>query len=658
MWLAWTMLVAALALGVVAAPFLELRFGSSSSVFDGPISTGTVIALSFTPVGLAILRRDSGNRIGWLLCVIGFSQAVSEVSYPYADAGLGRGWPAATASAWLSDWVWSIGFGLLLTFLLLVFPTGRLPSRRWRPVAWMAATGIGLIVLAGISSLHLQAGRASVGEPLEGEGPAALLGGLGFFMVLAATPLSIAAVVARWRRAGGVERAQLKWFAYAGTITVTTLLALDIWGTGAVADVLVATTAVLIPIAIGIAILRHGLFDIDLIINRSLLYAALTLAVIGGYAAVVSAATTFLDRTGFGVSVVAAGAVAALFQPARQRLQVGVDRLTYGHRNDPYAALTQMGEAVETSPDVAQLLPTIVATIRSALRLPGVTIELDGPPQIAVSDGRHIGEPYVIELTTHAGAFGRLVVSPRSPSDQLRPDELRLLRDLARQAAVAAQAFQLNAQLVHARTELVTAAEEERRRLHRDLHDELGPTLAAVTLQIQASRNLLAASSDGVDDQLDTIGRRVQQATTEVRRIARGLRPPALDDLGLVGAISEQAAQLGGDLIIDIDADDPGPLPAAVELAAYRIVQEALTNVTRHSGATECRIGLRRHGRLDVVIDDNGCGVPASGVVVGIGLDSMKGRAAEIGGRCTITPRAEGGTRVHLSLPLNIDGAR
>jgi signal transduction histidine kinase len=650
------MAMSAVGLGGVAAPLLDLRFGSPSSVFDGPVTTGTVIAVSFAPVGLAIILRDIGNRVGWLLCAIGLSQALSEITYPYAEAGLGRGWPAATASAWLSDWVWSLGYGMLLTFLLLLYPTGTLPSRRWRPVAWMAATGIGLIVLAGIIALPLQTSRETVGEPLDGEGPAAVLGGTGFLLILVAAPLSLAAVFARWRRAGAVERAQLKWFAYAGAITVSTLVVVDAWGTGAVADALEACIAVLVPVAIGIAILRHGLFDIDLIINRSLVYSTLTVSVIGGYAAMVGAAATFLDRTGFGASVVAAGTVAALFQPARQRLQLGVDRLTYGHRNDPYAVLSQLGEAAETSSDVAQLLPTFVATIRSALRLPGVTIELDGPPPITVSDGRLLGEPYIIELTTRAGAFGRLLVSSRSPSDRLRPDELRLLGDLARQAAVAAQAFQLNAELVQARTGLVTAAEEERRRLHRDLHDELGPTLAAVALQIQASRNLLTHAPDAVDGQLDDLGRRVREATAEVRRIARGLRPPALDDLGLVGAISGQAARLNGGVTIDIDAEDPGPLPAAVELAAYRIVQEALTNVTRHSGASECRIVIRRNGQLEVVVDDNGCGVPVAGAVGGIGLDSMRGRAAEIGGRCTITARHQGGTRVHVVLPLTLDG--
>lgn len=652
---AWSITALAVVLGVLAAPLLDVLVDDTVGLFTGPLSVGSILALSFTPVGALIVSHDRDNRIGWVLCTIGLTQAIAEFVYPYAELGLltDAELPGAVVAAWFSDWIWVMGFGLLVTFLLLWFPTGDVPTRRWRPVAWLTWTGLGLFVASAIWAIPAQAGRTTVGEEIEGEAVAAALGGTGFLVLAVAAALSVASLIVRFRRSRGVERAQLKWFTFTGVMVVPIVFI------SSGADVVLANIAssiaiMLFPLAIGVAIVRHQLFDIDLIINRSVVYGTLTLGVVGIYAGVVTLVATLLDRSGLGASVLAAGTVAVLFQPARQRLQRGVDRLTYGHRDDPYAVISRVGQAVETSPDVDEVLPTIAETIAHMLRLPGVTIELDGPPPVAVARGRLLGEPHTFPLTTHAGTIGRLLVSRRSPSQGLRPDELRLVSDLARQAAAAARAVQLNRELQQARTSLVRASEEERRRLHRDLHDGLGPSLAAVAMQVQASRNHLGPDAGDVDRELAVIGERVQATIDEVRRIAHGLRPPALDELGLGRAVREQAAHLTHGLDIDVRSDELGPLPAAVELAAYRIVQEALTNVIRHAGAESCWIILRRDDALTVTVDDDGHGLREA-PPEGFGISSMRQRAEEVGGRLALGPRPEGGTRVRATLPLTTE---
>lgn len=346
-------------------------------------------------------------------------------------------------------------------------------------------------------------------------------------------------------------------------------------------------------------------------------------------------------------------AVAA--QPLRERLQRAVNRWMYGERDDPYAVLSHLGRRLETTVAPEAVLPTIVETIAQTLKLPYAAIEWQhgGERVTAASYGLMRGEPIHIPLSYQGDPVGRLILSPRAPQEPFAPGELRLLKDIAHQAGVAAHAVRLTADLQRSRERLVTTREEERRRVRRDLHDGLGPTLAAISLNLEAARNLLKTDPQAADTLLAGLHAQAQGAIADIRRLVYDLRPPALDELGLVSAIREHAAQYKANgLDVALQAPDTlPPLPAAVEVAAYRIVQEALTNVIRHAAARTCVVRIAVNRGLEVEVTDDGSGLPAD-VRAGVGLQSMRERAAELGGRCRVERRPGRGTRVSAWLPL------
>src|SRR5919112_5621636 len=305
----------------------------------------------------------------------------------------------------------------------------------------------------------------------------------------------------------------------------------------------------LIPLSIGFAILRRRLWDIDLIINRTLVYGALTASVAALYVLVVGALGQVLQVSGnLIVSLIATGLTAVLFAPLRDRLQCGVNRLMYGERDEPYAVLSRLGQRLEAALAPDEVLPTIVEMTAQALKLPyaAILLKQNGEFVTAAQYGTLVGEPVRLQLVYQTELIGQLVLAPRAPGEAFTPSDQRLLDDLARQAGVVVYSVRLNADLQRSRERLVTTREEERRRLRRDLHDGLGPTLAGLTFGLDAARNLLIHEEPkDADTLLDELKGQTQEAVLDVRRLVYGLRPPALDDLGLVTAIQEQAASHG-----------------------------------------------------------------------------------------------------------------
>jgi signal transduction histidine kinase len=307
----------------------------------------------------------------------------------------------------------------------------------------------------------------------------------------------------------------------------------------------------LVPIAVGIAILRYRLYDIDIIINRTLVYGALTAGVVALYVLIVGTlGALFQARGDLAVSLVAAGVVAVVFAPLRERLQRSVNRLMYGERDDPYAVLSRLGQRLEATIAPEAALKTIVETIAQALKVPYVAIDLsqDGKVEFVtvIEHGSPKEELVVLPLVYQRETIGRLIVASRAPGEAFSPTDMHLLEDLVRQVEVAVHAVRLTADLQRSRERLVTTREEERRRLRRDLHDGLGPTLGALTLGLDTTRLALAQDDPkAVDGLLLELKAQTHEAVSDVRRLVYGLRPPALDDLGLVPAIRQQAANHG-----------------------------------------------------------------------------------------------------------------
>jgi len=635
--------------------------------FVGNVYSNIVFALAFPTVGALILSRLPGHRLGWLYCLCGLACAVTLAAYSYAQRGLvdrPGSMPGAVAVAWVSSWVWMCGFSPLLTFGVLWFPDGRLPSRRWWPVAALGVLALGL----GVTSLALRPGPL-VNHPIR-DNPLGLPWPRSWFdaagsglppLLVLAIFASLAALARRYRRGSGDVRDQLRWFLVATGLLVVSFAFVGGTAVVAVGRLLQLVALPLLPLSVGVAVLRHRLFDVDVAVRRSLVYGWLLAVGLAVYAGVVLVLDALLrGRAQPVVSLAAAGAVAVLYQPLRLRLQRSVNRMLYGDRGDPYAVLTGLGRRLEAAGSAERALPDTVETIAGALRLPYVALELPGdrPEQPTAAHGTPPGiQPLIVSLSHGGDAVGRLVVGRRARREDLSSGERLLLDDLGRQVAAAAHAVLLDRALRRSRERLVVAREEERRRLRRDLHDGLGPTLAGVALGVDAARNMLRSDPESADALLADLKDETLGCVGEVRRIVEDLRPPALAELGLLPALTafvDRLCSRDGTLRVAVQAPDRlPPLPAAVEVAAYRIATEAMTNVARHAHARCCLLRLDLGDELTVEVRDDGVGMP-TGNRVGVGLPSMTDRATELGGRCQVARLDGGGTRVLARLPLAV----
>lgn len=473
--------------------------------------------------------------------------------------------------------------------------------------------------------------------------------------------LIMAAFVWAYRDASGAaSRTRLRWVA--GSFAVATVLFLTLWklpivigDRALVSQPLHVLVFLPCPIAIGIAILRLHLFDIDVTIRRSIVYAALTACILVIYVSTVGVLGRVLHHRNEWTSLAATAVVAVAFAPLRQRLQRGVSRLLYGERDDPYAVVSRLGERLEKTPAPDEILPSLVRTVAEALRLPYAAIVLNRAEggEETVEHGILSGSSLSLPLTYHHETVGHLVVGERTPGEGFGSRDRRALDSLAHQVGIAAHAARLTLELQRSRERLVMAREEERRRLRHDLHDGLGPNLAATALQLQTARRLVRTDPETTEAILGRLGEQTQMAVTDVRQIVNDLRPASLDQLGFLPALEAQAAGFeDGGFQVTIEADgDLSDLPAAVEVAAFRIACEAMNNAYRHGGARRCAVKLARNGVLEVEVADDGSGLPAE-PSLGVGVSSMAERAAELGGSFVMEARGNGGTTVKARLPL------
>ena len=458
------------------------------------------------------------------------------------------------------------------------------------------------------------------------------------------------------------ERQQTKWLIYGFSVPVlmffgiTALMGTNTVANGSIHPLVNGTLVVLlylpIGLAIGIAILRYRLWDIDILINRTLVYALLTGILVGVYALIVSGLGALVkDIHSFAISLLSAGVIAVSFQPLRVTIQRTINRLMFGQRDEPMTVVSELGKGLDRmlSPETA--LAHLVETTATTLKLPYVAVERADTSQ-QVTYGRSSSGSERFPLIYHAQLIGELLVAPRSRGESLNAADRLVLENVARQASNVVVTARLAADLQESRQRIVTAREEERRRLRRDLHDGLGPALATLTLQAEAARDWLRLDPERSEALLGEIVTGTQTTLADIRRVVYALRPPALDDLGLLSAIKEQAVHCASPaLSVSVDAPEVlPPLPAAVEVAVYRIVQEALTNVTRHAAAQTCQVCLHVNGKVEIEVTDDGKGIPTNRLA-GVGLNSMHERAAELGGLCAIKSQPGKGTHIRVSLP-------
>jgi two-component system NarL family sensor kinase len=417
---------------------------------------------------------------------------------------------------------------------------------------------------------------------------------------------------------------------------------------------------VLVPVAMAAAVLRFRALNIEVAVSRSLVYGTLSVGAIGLYVALVSGLSlVFPPIDEIWQQAAVAATIAVLLQPLRTKLQTLINKRLYGERDDPYRVVSALASRLENTPTASTMLPEIVEIVSAALRLPYLAIEIQarGRSELAASVGTPAGERHRMPLTFHGERVGALVMGHRELS---RPDRIALA-EVARHAGAAVYTARLTRDLRRSRDRLVSARELERRRILHELHDGVGPTLAAVALGLDVSRRTVGETTP-TGELLGRLRDELQAAIVEIRRMAHGLRPPVLDRLGLIPAIREYAGALasrtagtedsldGVRIVLEVPSTMP-KLPAPVDVAAYRIICEALTNVTRHAAANSCAVRLWIDDDLHLEVVDDGVGLPVA-TIGGVGLSSMRERATELGGECLVEADHDGGTRVFATLPL------
>lgn len=605
-------------------------------------------SIAFGSVGTMLAARSTVRRIPGLMVATGLGQGLGLLCMEYAILGP---MPGAPLALWLATWLWAPSLFLSATVLPLLLPDGLLASPRWRPALWAAWLVLAAhVVIWAVTPYEAQFPPIRVRDLVNPIGqqwatdPALQIGlAVATAMVVAA---ALASVAMRWRSSAGDARQQLKWLVFGAGAAVAVFAAgaaaPQPWG-----ELLVGAAALPVPLTAGVAALRHRLWDVDLAISIGLRYALLSASVVVVYTMVTS-----VWAASSSAPAVAAAVVAVVLLPLHDGLRRLVNRLVHGERDDPDTALALLGARLEATGDPVEvadaLLPEVVARLAGLLRSRYVALELADGTVI-----RH-GEAAASERIVLRYAGREVGVLDLAARQRSRAERHRLER-VAEQASVAVHSVLATREARRSRQLVVAAREEERRRLRWDLHDGVAPLLAGLALQAETARDLVDTDPGTTRVILDRLVPNLTAAVGDVRAIVHELRPPALDELGLAGAVRELAARFDRPVQrVEVIVDDVDGLSAAVDLAAYRIVAEALNNAVRHAKAGRIEVRLARaEDGLVVRIADDGRGLPAL-AGGGVGLDSMRARADELGGRFDVTPAAGGGTVVTATLPLEM----
>jgi len=633
------------AAGVITAAALVI--GLSSSGWEASLESysisATTIGLALALIGALAVREDSRNVIGWLLSVAGLWAVLEGLC-----AALATVVPSGSSIQLIAVMVQGVWPPPVFLFLLVpqLYPHGHVMSPRWRIPFVVTAVAAVASTLAIATSVHALDDWPELHNPIAIPLPETITLPIAAGGAALVALMAIAAVIGqglRMRRVDGDEQARIAWL-----MAAVILMILAFMNPPQALALLIELAAIA---CLGIGIVRYRLFDIGSVLSRSLVYGFVIVLSLGVALAV---AAVLGSLSGVGILPAVAAAVTALaLGTAFGKIKQTFDWLLFGRRSEPGKALAVLGDRLAEAPAPDDVLPVVVTTLAESLRLPYAAVTLVDEDEPAAWAGAPSDRTVTFPLLYGGRSVGSLDVGLRRGERELSSADQRLVSTFAAQAGAAAHGAQVTRDLRRSRERLVRAREEERRVMRRELHDGIGPTLAGMSLGLQSLQR-----GATTDEQARLAGHLLDQARTsldEVRALARDLRPAALDELGLVAAVQQHSQatmrMTGGnpDIQVIVPGDLP-ELPAAVEVAAYRIIQEGLTNAVRHAQAGTCRVELSANGSLLVRVDDDGSGVTPS--QAGAGLRSMRERAEELGGRCTVTFAPGAGTSVCAVLPL------
>ena len=636
-----------------------------------------VIAFTlFGIVGALLLSRLPGNRVGGLLlfgaAVTAGSFAAGELMTYLVREGNTDG-PAVVAMGLVSSLGWLVGIFPVILFLPLLFPDGHLPSRRWLPFAWLCAAVLvflGVLLLFGQDTLFGSSDDAVIANPFFMPGLADLeIPDAVFAVSLIGLLLgSVVSLVLRFRRSSGVERQQIKWVALAvaflASSFILSTIASAIGLNGELIDSIVSGIAfITLPVAVAVAVLQYHLYDLDVVVKKALVAGALVLLVIAAYAAVVGLLGVITSGNESSGSVFIVALLLGLaFRPVTRFARRIADRVVYGRRATPYEVLTEFSERVGESyatenvlGRMAQILgqATGAGSARVWLRLgaelqPAASWPTDAEPvAVAVVANEALptieGET-VVEVRDRGELLGALSVA-MPPSDPMNPSKERLVRDLASQAGLVLRNVRLVEELRASQRRLVTAQDQERRRLERNIHDGAQQQLVALSVKTRLARDLTARDPAKVAEMLTQIDAEIQTALGDLRDLARGIYPPLLIDEGLGAALDAQARR---SLVpTTIRADGLGRYAPEVEAAVYFSCLEALQNVAKYAEANSATVILAQsNGHLTFEVVDDGRGFDPAAERTGTGLQGIADRLGALHGEVTIRSEPGAGTRV------------
>jgi signal transduction histidine kinase len=634
---------------------------------------GPLLAIEFGGVGALILRRHPGHAVGWLAALGAFAFSLSIFAGAYAAYSLTHGdlLPASGLALWLRGWIWLPAFTFLFVLLPAVFPDGRLPSPRWRPIVWAVAFSV-LTQLVWVSLSQLIFGFPFIDRPWPTLGWLfELLTTLSGVVTVLAIFASVGAMAVRFRKSRGIERQQLKWFfaavglqavLWAGSLAVASVTHQAPYQVPYF-DALIPLALLTVPLAIGVAILRHRLYDIDIVISRGVVYGGVAAFITIAYLLVVVGIGLAIGtggRPNLPLAVIAMAVVVVLIQPVRARLQRLANRLVYGVPADPYAVLAELSKtpgAGDVDHALAQIAEAVARGMgsrraRVRLMLPGGQTRTGTWP---LGTTGQFGQAFAVN---NAGETVGQIEAEGSGDHRLAEavtgqvghafHTLRLSAELdARLAQLEAQADELTA----SRTRLVQAQETERRRVERDLHDGIQQDLVVLIAKARLARNQLDRDPMLAAETLAELQGSAQHALADVRSLASGIHPAVLSSRGLVEAIDAMAARMPVGVRVDAaPAVREVRYAPEIEGAAYFVVAESLANVLKHSGATEATVTISASDSwLRIAIADDGRGFDR-GSVHESGLRGLRDRVEALGGRVEIDSQSSG-TRLEASIP-------
>jgi signal transduction histidine kinase len=676
--LAWSLAALSILLAVVGDVFSIKNDPSLASVTRA-LSDMWVIA--FGVLGALLASRRSSNPIGWLFLASAVLFSVGVSSNFVAEYGLVKhpgSVPGADIEAWFAKWVWMPATVVLLVFSPLLFPNGRLPSRRWRPVAGLAAVAaLVSTVPVAIEGWPLRGSQLLYGDEPPLNLPhsyrlAVAIEEIVFTFVI--FPLAFAAaasLVVRLRRSKGDEREQIRWFAFGAFVMVVGLVASIPGLPGGDAARIVGFGA--LPAAATIAILKYRLYDIDVVINKTVVYGVLAAVFTIVYVAIVVGIGTLVgSRSSRPLTVLAAVVMAVVFQPVRERARRFANRLVYGKRATPYEVLSAFSARVGDAYDAEDILPQMVRTLADGtgaaraevwLRVggelrPAASWPSDPVPAAPlILDGEGLppfpGAERSFPVRHQGDLLGALVVV-MPPNEPLTPAGENLIGDLASQAGLVLRNVRLIEELRASRQRLVAAQDQERRRLERNLHDGAQQQLVSLGIQLGLAEKVAAKESPNVAGLLEKLRTQAGEALDDLRDLARGIYSPLLADQGLAAALSAQARKAS--IEVEVETDGIGRYPQEAEAAVYFCCLEALQNVAKYAGTTKARISLEANGTdLAFSVADDGKGFDPQRTPMGAGLQN-NGRPT---GRAGRHPRRslQAGAGHHGDRPPTADGS-